>query len=222
MASDRWKIISVTDGLVEWRLAGSGIRQALVVGPDTSECRIRTHDDQHWCSLGDLRFSAIPSAARSGCDGVVGRHAAACLGVEHGQALQVALDDVIAWWWRDPWYRVRADARLAGLLISVVDGFRPVGAFHRSATVFGASVASLPPDHGHRARIGRSLWLVGARVPPRVCQCASSDTRRLGSTFNGCAGLRSPARSARLHRRTDCPPLGLSTCALLSVPSPLR
>lgn len=131
MASERWRIMSVSDGLIEWRQAGAwhqaGPGEWGLIPPNSESERMMISVGARWS---DLRFSAMPSVEHDpDATALWGVTLPAVLSSDRTRALQVTLDDVIAWWWRDPWCRVRADARLAGLLISLVDGFRPAGSF---------------------------------------------------------------------------------------------
>ena len=73
----------------------------------------------------ELRFAVMPQREEDpGSEALWGVGLPELISVEAQPHLRNALQDILSGWWRDPWHQARADARLALLLLDVVQLFR--------------------------------------------------------------------------------------------------
>lgn len=127
-ASDRWRIWMVDDGILSWQ-HGSQRHECpagtwVVHQPDRITSHVDASPGSRWAQL---RFRLCPSdpAGDPLAESAWGVQMPALLPAAVNQAFRPAMHDILAWWWRDPWHLVRAEARLASLLVDIAARFHP-------------------------------------------------------------------------------------------------
>lgn len=123
MKSNRWRIIYVSEGRSWWTVNGEQTRQLdqgnwglLPPSDHVGALQVSSH-----CYWSELRFSAMPAHDRDPASlALWGLDLPVVLPEGTARILKPACEDILAWWWRDPFFKARADARLANMLMDLV------------------------------------------------------------------------------------------------------
>jgi AraC-like DNA-binding protein len=120
-ASERWRIWQVLDGVLTWQHGKEVVecrpRTCVIQQGDRIASHMLASPGSHW---GQLRFALFPADESGDADSaaVFGASIPLVLTPEQSEELRSGLADIFAWWWRDPWHLLRAETRLAGLLVA--------------------------------------------------------------------------------------------------------
>jgi AraC-like DNA-binding protein len=126
-ASGGWRIWHVEDGILHWQHGSQQHRCTpgmwVIHQADRITSHVMASPGARW---GQLRFRLCPddpggdplSEAAWGCS------IPPVLSAEQTKTLRPVLTDILAWWWRDDWYLLRAESALASLLVDLAHQWR--------------------------------------------------------------------------------------------------
>ena len=163
--SSRYRLIRCLDGHVTIHLGSSLDPQSATVDHQLNPgdwAFIAPQDSPHPLTLGpqcrwsEIRFSVTPQEHED-------PQPTALWGISLPIVLDpasyhhqlAAFDDILAWWWRDPWYRWQADVRLGNLILALVRHHRTE--LDHNQTDSGAEVKSR--NNNNSRKIYESTYL---------------------------------------------------------------
>ena len=136
--SDRWRIWQVEDGVLTWH-HGEQVHECtagmwVVHQADRVTSSMSASPGAKWAQL---RFRLLPNEPNGDAvsEELFGVSLPAVWSAKETATLRPHFRDMLAWWWRDEWHRLRADMTLGQLLIDIVAAHRSVDSAAHGAYV---------------------------------------------------------------------------------------